>query len=311
VGLGNVAMDVVRILGSSCQALASTDIAPYALEALRESRVKTIYLLGRRGPAQAAFTSPEIQELGELEEADMVVAREELELDPASRAQVAEQTKDSTLKKNLETLAKFSQRDPGGRPKRIVLRFLVSPVSLHGSDRVQSMTLMRNRLEPDGRGGLKALATGQTEKIPVGLVFRSVGYQSVALPGLPFDERAAVIPNAAGRVLASAGAAETVPGVYVVGWVKRGPTGLIGTNKADAYESVDLLLEDLWNGKLPAPEEPAREAVERLLRERGVDIVTYEDWRALDRIEQARGKELGRPRVKFCRVEEMLAALRK
>lgn len=308
VGLGNVAMDVARILGSSYEDLSGTDIASHALEALRTSRVKTVYILGRRGPAQAAFTNPEIRELGELTDVDMVVAPEELKLDEATRTAIA-RDENPTTRENLETLTEYASRAPSGRRKQIVVRFLVSPVALHGPGRVNAMTLALNRLEPDGRGGVKAVETGETETIPVGLVFRSVGYRGVPVPGLPFDQRAAVIPNAAGRVLAAAGATETIPGVYVVGWIKRGPSGVIGTNKPDAHESVSLLLQDLRDGKLPSPEVPSREAVPQLLDERGVDVISYEEWRRLDQIELARGQEVGRPRIKFCRIEEMLEAV--
>lgn len=309
VGLGNVAMDVARILGSSYENLSGTDIASHALEALCASRVKTIYILGRRGPAQAAFTNPEIRELGELADVDMVVAPEELKLDEATRAAIA-RDENPTTRENLDTLTEYASRAPRGRRKRIVIRFLVSPLEFHGSGRVEAMTLTPNRLEPDGRGGVKAVEAGEAETVPVGLVFRSVGYRGVPVPGLPFDQRAAVIPNAAGRVLAATGAAETLPGVYVVGWIKRGPSGVIGTNKPDAQESVSLLLQDLRDGKLPKPEAPSREAVQELLDERGVEVVSYEDWRRLDQIELARGQEVGRPRIKFCRVEEMLEAVR-
>lgn len=309
VGLGNVAMDVARILGSSYERLQGTDIAPHALEALRHSRVKTIYVLGRRGPVQAAFTNPEIVELGDLPDADVVVSPDELKLDENTRAAVA-RDEDPTTRQNIETLAEYAGRGPGGRRKRIAIRFMVSPIALHGSGRVEAMTLMRNRLEPDGRGGVKAVATGETERVPVGLVFRSVGYRGAPVRGLPFDDRAAVIPNAAGRVLVASGATETIAGVYVVGWIKRGPSGVIGTNKPDAQESVSMLLQDLRNGRLLSPSVPSREAVHQLLEERGIQAVSYEDWRRLDQIELAQGKNAGRPRVKLCRVEEMLEALR-
>ena len=309
VGLGNVALDVARILASAPERLSGTDIASHALEALNASRVKTITILGRRGPAQAAFTNPELRELGEIADVDLAVAPAELELDEASRAAMA-RDENPTTRENLETLFEFARRAPAGRRKQIVLRFLVSPVAFHGPGRVEAMTLMRNRLEPDGRGGVRAVESGQTQTVPVGLVFRSVGYRGVTVPGLPFDPRAAVIPNAAGRVLTAPGATEIVPGAYAVGWIKRGPSGVIGTNKADAQESVSLLLQDLRDGKLPAPESPSRDAVQRLLGERRVEVISYEDWRRLDAIELARGREIGRARVKLCTVKEMLQAVR-
>jgi ferredoxin/flavodoxin---NADP+ reductase len=309
VGLGNVALDVARILGSSYERLCGTDISPHALEALRASNVKTIYILGRRGPAQAAFTNPEIRELGELTDVDLVVTPEELKLDEASQAEIG-RTENPTIVQNLETLAEYAKRHLRRRRKQIVLRFLVSPVAFHGCERVTSMTLTRNRLEPDGRGGLKAVAEGEADTVPVGLVFRSVGYRGLPVPGLPFDDGGAVIPNAAGRVLAGPGLTETLPSVYVVGWIKRGATGVIGTNKADAQESVNLLLQDLRDGKIVSRELPSRETIRQLLEKRGIDVVSYADWRQLDEIELARGKQAGRRRVKFCGVEEMLEIVR-
>ncbi len=310
VGLGNVAIDVARILGGSHASLCGTDIAGHALEALAASRVKTITILGRRGPAQAAFTNPELCELGGLPDTDVVVTPEDLAFDEATRTAIA-RAEDPTPRENIETLGAYASRAPSGGDKRIAVRFLVSPIALHGRGRVEAMTLMRNRLEPDGRGVMRAVATGETETIPVGLVLRSIGYRGVPVPGLAFDRRAAVIPNAAGRVLAAPGGSETMPGVYVVGWIKRGANGVIGTNKRDAYETVTLLLEDFREGRLRGAERRSREGVLRLLDERGVAVVSYEDWRRLDEIELARGRETGRPRLKFCRVEEMLEAVRR
>jgi ferredoxin--NADP+ reductase len=306
VGLGNVAMDVTRILCRTAEELAATDIAPYALEALRESRVRTVYVLGRRGPVQAAFTNPEIKELGEMTDADFLVDPAELALDDASRAMLAE-AEDRTAQKNLDTLTTLAARPPAGKSRRIIMRFCVSPVALEGGERVERVRLVRNRLEPDGRGGVRAVATELEETIPAGLVFRSVGYRGVALPGVPFDERACVIPSDGGRVRDAAG--HPLPGQYVAGWIKRGPSGVIGTNKPDAVETVAKLLEDHAAGRVPAPGEPLPEAVDALLRARGVRPVDYEEWQRLDELERAAGEKLGRPRVKFTSVAEMLEAL--
>jgi len=306
VGVGNVAMDVARILCRSVDELAATDIAPHALEALAASRVRTVHVLGRRGPVQAAFTNPEIKELGELAQADLIVDPAELVLDDASRAQL-DQGDDRTPQKNLDTLAAIAARPPAGKPRRIVLRFCVSPVALEGEGRVERIRLARNRLEPDGRGGVRAVATGQVETLPAGLVFRSVGYRGVALPGVPFDSRACVIPNDAGRVRTEDGT--PLPGQYVAGWLKRGPSGVIGTNKPDAVETVEQLLADHRDGRLPLPPEPRPGMVEDLLRGRGIRVVDYPGWKRLDQLEQEAGQPLGRPRVKFTRVAEMLAAL--
>ncbi|MCL4866109.1 MAG: FAD-dependent oxidoreductase [Gemmatimonadales bacterium] len=306
VGVGNVAMDVARILCRTPEELAETDIASHALEALRESKVKTVYVLGRRGPAQAAFTNPEIKELGEMEAADIVVDPAELELDEASRVMV-EEGEDRTPQKNLDTLGAFSNRAPGTKEKKIVMRFCVSPVALEGTDRVERVRIVRNRLEPDGRGGVRAVATNEEEVLPAGLVFRSVGYRGVALPGVPFDERRCVIPNAAGRVVDADGA--PIPGVYAAGWIKRGPSGVIGTNKPDAVETVEQLLADADAGALPVPAEASTDALVAELRERGIRVVSYADWQRLDAHELAEGKRTGRPRLKLTRLQEMLDAL--
>jgi ferredoxin--NADP+ reductase len=307
IGVGNVAMDVARILASRTADLAATDLAGHALAALEASRVRTVYVLGRRGPVQAAFTNPELKEFGELPDADVVIDPRDLELDELSAAELAA-TEERTAEKNLATLKEYAARLPLGRPRRVVFKFLTSPVEIVGTDRVEGIKVVRNRLEADGRGGIRAVATDETEVLPVGLVFRSVGYRGVALPGLPFDERAGTIPNASGRVLTAPGAATTLPGVYVAGWIKRGPSGVIGTNKPCAVESAELLLADREAGMLPAPR-GEREALDRLLAGRGVRVVSFADWQALDRLELELGKAAGRPRLKFTRVDEMLEAL--
>jgi ferredoxin--NADP+ reductase len=307
VGVGNVAMDVTRILASTPDELAKTDLVGHALEALRGSRVRTIYVLGRRGPVQAAFTNPELRELGHLPEAEVVVDPRDLDLDPLSAAELA-RSEDHGLARNMETLREFAARPLEGRPRRIVFRFLSSPVEIVGRERVEGIRIARNRLEDDGRGGAKATPTEETELLSVGLVFRSVGYRGVPIPGLPFDDRAGTVPNREGRVVTSEG--DVMPGAYVVGWIKRGPSGVIGTNKPDAHETVDRLLEDLRAGALPEPPAAGREALDALLRERGVRVVSFADWQKLDALEVAAGQAVGRPRLKFIRVPDMLGALR-
>jgi ferredoxin/flavodoxin---NADP+ reductase len=307
VGNGNVAMDVARILGSSYDELAKTDIADYALEALKESKVKDIYVLGRRGPAQAAFTNPEIRELGELQETQTLVVPDEIELDPLSRAEL-EQGTDRTAERNVQVLMRFSTQSDLGKPRRIYMRFLVSPVEIIGTDHVEAIKVVYNELYKADDGSLRPRPTDRTEILPVGLVFRSIGYLGVALPGLPFDERKGIIPNDHGRVIdpATSGA---ISGEYVVGWIKRGPSGIIGTNKPDSQSTADVLLEDAANGHVNSPAEPDRESVERLLRERQPELVTFADWQLLDMSEQQRGIALGRPRVKYDNVAEMLAVI--
>jgi ferredoxin--NADP+ reductase len=308
VGLGNVAMDVIRILASTPEELAETDIADYALESLRQSKVKNIFVLGRRGPAQAAFTNPEIKELGELSDADVIVAAQEVQLDEYSQKFV-DSGEDKVAAKNVEILRQYAERGDTGKPRKIIMRFLVSPTEITGTDKVESIKIVRNELFPDEKGNLKPRATGEFETIPVGLVFRSVGYQGVPLPGVPFNEKWAVIPNDKGRVLTSAKDGQQLFGSYVVGWIKRGPSGIIGTNKPDSVETVEMLLEDLRAGHLLDPAEPEPNTIGEMLDKQHVRYVTYQDWLVLDRIEQERGAARNAPRLKFSRVDEMLDAI--
>jgi ferredoxin--NADP+ reductase len=308
VGVGNVAMDVTRILASDPEELAATDITASALAALRASRVRTIYLLGRRGPAQAAFTNPELKEFGELAEADVIVRREDLELDPATRASL-EATPDREAEKNLKTLQALAERGVLGRPRRIVLMFRTSPLRIEGAGRVERLVVGSNRLEAGPRG-VQAVPTGEEQSLPVGLVFRSVGYRALPVPGLPFDARRAVIPNQRGRVLAT-DAGSAVPGCYVAGWIKRGPSGVIGTNKPDAVETVTCLLEDADLGALPEAAEPSPDAIEALLRARGVEAVAWRDWQALDVHETNAGAPRKAPREKITDVGDMLDIIRR
>ena len=308
VGNGNVAMDLARILASPAELLAGTDIAEHALEQLAASRIREIHVLGRRGPAQAAFTNKELKELGELPDTDVVVDPADLELGPALEARLAA-APDRTRDRNLEILRGYAARPPAGAPRRIVLHFLVSPVEIVGSERVEELMVVRNELYESEDGSLRPQPTGRSTTLPVGLVFRAIGYQGVPLPGIPFDAMAGVIPNQAGRIM-DPRTGEPVAGEYVVGWIKRGPRGIIGTNKPDSQETVRMLLEDLAAGRLDKEEVPSRVVLERLLAERRHDFVSYDDWQLIDLLEQERGRASGdRPRVKFSRVEEMLHAL--
>jgi len=309
VGVGNVAADVVRILCRTPEELATTDIADYALEALRKSRVREVYLLGRRGPAQAAFTNPEVRELGELADADITAIPQEVELDPLSRAAV-ERSQDRATRKKVEMLREYARRAPTGKSRRLVLRFLVSPVELisDGAGRVAAMRLVRNELYATSTGALQPRATDRFEELPAGLVFRSVGYRGVPLPGVPFNESWGVILNDKGRVL-DPDTKQPIVGEYAAGWIKRGPTGVIGTNKPDAAETVECMFEDLARGAVLEPTRPEAAAAEALVRQRQPNYVSYTDWLKLNEIEVARGRAQGRPRVKLTSVEEMLAAL--
>jgi ferredoxin--NADP+ reductase len=309
VGVGNVAIDVARLLCRTPEELATTDIADYALEALRQSRIKEVFLLGRRGPAQAAFTNPEVKEVGEMAGADVVIRPEEAELDPLSRAAL-ESGQDRATAKKVEILQGYARNQPTGKSRKLFIRFLVSPVELMGdaAGRVVRMRLVKNVLVANETGTLNAQATDQFEELPVGLVFRSVGYRGVPLPEVPFHDRWGVILNEKGRVM-DPEAKQPRVGEYASGWIKRGPSGVIGTNKPDSVETVNAMLEDLARGVSLQPAQPEAECVERLVRERQPQFFSYADWLRLDQLEIARGKPHGRSRVKFVSVEEMLAAL--
>jgi len=283
IGVGNVALDVARMLALTPEELAPTDTTDQAIAAICGSSIREIVVVGRRGPAQAAFTTPELIELGELAGADVIVDPADLEGAVGT---------DTNSGRNLEVLREFAAREPLGKPKRLVLKFLRSPTAILGEDRVEGIELAKNVLDAENR----AVATGEHETLSCGIVFRSVGYRGVALPDVPFDESSGVIPNECGRV---------APGVYCAGWIKRGPTGVIGTNKKDAAETVELLLEDLRD----APRKGATaDDVDALLDERGIRRVLYDGWRAIDEHERTVGGRHGRPRVKLCTWDDLLEA---
>jgi ferredoxin/flavodoxin---NADP+ reductase len=306
IGNGNVAADVTRMLTLSAAELERTDVANHALAALRESRVEEVVVLGRRGPAQAAFTNPKLRDLGNLDGVELRVQPEEAELDALSRRWLDEEGT-FTARKNVELVREFAAREPSsGASRRIVLRFLVSPIEIQGSDRVESIVIGRNELVQSEDGAIRPkLMDGETETIDCGLVLRSVGYRAVPLPEVPFDERSFVLPNDHGRVLGTDG--EPLPGVYAVGWIKRGPTGILGTNKRDAEETVSCLAEDLASGALASPQE-SREQLDSLLAERKPGLVTIEGWRAIEARELEMGREQQRPRVKLASRDELLSA---
>jgi ferredoxin/flavodoxin---NADP+ reductase len=307
IGNGNVAMDVARMLVLPREELVVTDTADHAIEALASSNVKEVVILGRRGPAQAAFTNPELRELGELTDADVIV--EPFELDSHS-ARSIEGEGDITPRRNVEILQEFAARQPSGKPKRVVLRFLVSPVEIKGDGKVEQLEIVHNELQHGSDGGLRARATDRHETLDVGLVFRSIGYRGIPIDGVPFDDWKGTIPNEEGRVV-DPETQHAVSGVYVAGWIKRGPSGVIGTNKRDAQETVDHMVEDVREGRLPASELPPRSTIEELVAERQPDVVEYSGWELIDAAEKAAGEPGGRPRVKFTRVAEMLEAARR
>jgi len=309
VGVGNVAVDVARILCRTPEELAGTDIADYAAEALAQSNIKEVYILGRRGPVQAKFTNPEIKELGELAGADIAVLPDEVELDPLSRKEL-EESDDKSAAKKIEILQSFVDRPAGGKPKKLTLRFLVSPVEIYGdaSGRVTGMRLVKNELCVSDDGSLRPRATEKFEDLPVDIVFRSVGYLGVPLADLPFHDRWAIVPNEKGRVIDPENG-KPLPGLYVAGWIKRGPSGVIGTNKPCAAETVDCMLADLEAGAILSPEAPDPALAEESVRRAQPDCLCWADWQCIQELEDAKGKEQGRPRVKFTTVEEMLAAI--
>lgn len=310
IGNGNVAMDVARILASSPEELAKTDIADYALEALRKSNVEKIVMLGRRGPVQASFTTPELKEFGELADAQVVVSEDDVTLDELSEEDL-QNNEDRTAERNVQRLRAYyeAERDPDKR-KEIIMRFLVSPTAFHGDRQVEQVEIVHNELYRNERGTLRPRATDKTETLDAGVVFRSIGYRGVPLPGVPFYDDWGIIPNDEGRVTDTHGG-EVLPGEYVVGWIKRGPSGVIGTNKPDAVETVEHLLADTQANQTHTPTQNAPDAIEQLLDERGVRFVTFAEWETIDQIETERGDEQGRPRVKFTDPAEMLRMLDK
>ncbi|MBI5035534.1 MAG: FAD-dependent oxidoreductase [Chloroflexi bacterium] len=311
VGVGNVAIDVARILSRTPKELQATDMADYAIEALRNSKVKEVYLLGRRGPAQAAFTNPEVKELAEMEDADVFTLPNEVQLDELSQAEIAHDP-DPLIQKKVEMLQSYAQHQPSGKARRFYIRFLVSPTELvsDGNNHVTRMHLVHNTLVKSETGTLSAQATDKTEDIDVGLVFRSVGYRGLPLPDVPFHERWAVILNEGGRVI-NPDTKQPRVGEYTSGWIKRGPSGVIGTNKPDSVETVNAMMADLQKGSVLSPEHPEVDYAEEFVSSRQPKYVTFADWLKIDKLEVENGAKLGRPRVKITSVEEMLKVVGK
>ena len=291
IGNGNVALDVARMLALTPEELAPTDTTDPAIEAIGASPIREIVIVGRRGPAQASWTTQELKEMGELAGADVRV-------DPAELEGAVED--DTHVHRNMDVLRQFAAAQPTGKPRVVRFTFYRSPVAIHGDGMVEAVELVRNTLEErDGR--LVAVPTDERETIESGLVFRSVGYRGVGLPEVPFDELRGTILNEGGRVT---GEERT----YCAGWIKRGPTGIIGTNKKDATETVSLLLEDVERRRIAHDEGATAEAVETLLAEREVGAVVYSGWASIDEAERTAGEKLGRPRVKLRTWEELLEA---
>lgn len=311
VGVGNVAVDVARVLCRTEEELMQTDIADYALGALKESKVKEVYLLGRRGPAQAAFTNPEVRELGNLDDAHAITRIEEVELDEFTK-ELLEKKEDRSLVKKIEILNSYSEDIEFQKSKKLYIRFLVSPLEIIGDEEgnVKAIKLVKNELYKTDDGSLRPRATEETEELKVGLVFRSIGYHGVPLPEVPFHEKWGVIHNERGRVI-DPDTQQHVHGIYSTGWIKRGPTGVIGTNKQDSGETVECIIEDISRGKLLSPEAPRPSQISELIKERQPQYFSYEDWLKLNELEISKGAEQGRPRIKYTNIADMLEAVKK
>ncbi len=301
IGNGNVAIDAARILLRGGAELEKTDIAAHALETLRASRVREVFLLGRRGPEQAAFSSAELKELGAMEAADPVV-------DPGELALCAESTGNAEIDRNLKLLRAYAARAPRANAKKLHLRFLVSPVEILAdtAGKVAGLRLEKNRLETRPDGSVAARGTGEFEVLEAGMVLPAIGYAAERIEGVPYDDKARIIANADGRVVDAANRA-VIANEYVVGWARSGPQGLIGEHKRASADVVKLMIAD--GAGLEARELPARDAILDLLRARGVQPVSFEDWKQLDDVEVERGARRGAPRDKIVDVEAMLALL--
>lgn len=296
IGNGNVALDVARLMCRPPADLARTDVAGHVLAAFERSAVREVHLVGRRGPAQARFTPKELRELGETVDADVVVDLAELELDEVSRRLLESSP---AARRNLEVLTDWAQRPPPGRLRRLYVRFGWLPVQVQGADSVTGVRLERARLDATGT----AVGTGDYQDVEAQLVVRSVGYHGVPLPGLPFDRRTGVVPNADGRVL-DGGA--PVPRRYVAGWIKRGPTGVIGTNRRDGTQTAACVLADA--AELTTGGQRGGSDVVELLRSRGVQVVTWDSWTAIGLAEAALGQLRGRESIRIADRRSLLAA---
>ncbi len=288
VGVGNVAIDVARLLSRSAEELAATDLADYAEKAIIASPVKDIWILGRRGPIEAKFTNVELREMGKLAESVPLVKAEQL---PDSVGDLPDREK-RLKERNLETLREFVARKPDEKPKRVHFEFYAAPVEILGGDRVEGLRVERTRVD-----GGRAVGTGETFDIPCGLVVAAIGYRSNGVPGAPFDDRQGIVPNDDGRV---------ADGLYAVGWIKRGPTGVISSNRPDGVTVAQHIHDDFAGGAKGS--KPGRPALEKLLAERKARIVSFADWKKIEaaEIEAGGGK---RPRRKFAVVADMLDCL--
>ena len=300
IGQGNVAVDVCRILCKTVDELKHTDIAQHALEALAKSRIEEVHMIGRRGPAQAAFTPVEIREFGELADCDPVVNPKDLEINEASRLEL-DDPKNARARKNFETIQQFAALGQSKKRKKFFIHFCKSPVALGGRGSVEEVILEKNQLAGEA-GHQKARGTGEKETLLCGLFLRSVGYRGIPMEGVPFDEEGGTIPNKEGRVMDKG---QVLPGIYAAGWIKRGPSGVIGTNKPDSEETVKNILEDA--GELTPCAQPDTQALIGLLKGKNIKVVRFADWKRIDAEEIRRGQANGKPREKIISVTEMLS----
>lgn len=302
IGQGNVALDVCRILAKPVEELAPTDIAAHALETLASSQIRYIHLIGRRGPVQTKFTAAELKELLTIPDCDVVIDPEDMQIDSVSEQELAV-PENAHARANIELLRKIGTSHASTGKKQIHIHFLKSPVALLGTNRLEGVRLEKNRLEGEPMK-LRAVGVGIYKELPCGILFRSVGYRGTEMPQVPFDRSRGTIPNLKGRIIEEG---SPITGLYTCGWIKRGPQGIIGTNKPDAAETVTSILEDL--PRLTPCEERSDDALHGVLRQRGVRVVSFDDWRRIDAAEVERGRAAGKPREKFTRIDEMLAVL--
>ena len=309
IGMGNVALDVARILAKTPEELSKTDIADYALETLFESQIEDIWLVGRRGPLQAAFTPVEAREFLELESADVMLEGGPLKLDAESQ-RILETDASKDTKKNIEILKQISEKNSSNKKKRVHFLFLASPLEILGNGCVEKIRMVRNELVKRDDGSLRPQATGDLMEENAGLIFRSIGYHGNPLADVPFDHNSGTIPNECGQIIDEDQDKSLRTREYVAGWIKRGPTGVIGTNKQDAVETVHRMLGTFLQEKIEPRQQTDSSGIESLLKERNVDYVSFEDWKLLDEYETEAGQAQERPRVKVTSIEKMLEIIR-